>query len=173
VAAGYAFNPIQNVTQSLTANNKEYWYIVLLTQATTLSGYQVFCNTSSADLLRVGVYRGALKTSASGNLALCGQCSGSPATTGGAYGGNISYVRRAFTVQSGQNLSFAAGEYITIAFHSQGSTNTFYASANYTAGNTQIAYQSTANYASTGFPLAPTSSHINSVLATKVCFELY
>jgi hypothetical protein len=173
VRAGLAFNPIQNATQALTAVTKLYWYIVLLNEATTITGFQVFCNTSSSDYLRVAVYRGALKTSGSGTITLCGQDVGGAPSVGGSYGG-LEYCRRAFVVQSGQNLSFAAGEFITIGFHSTGSQNTFYASATTAATNTQHAYTSISNYANTsGFPASLTSSHISAVLANRVCFEFY
>jgi hypothetical protein len=172
VGAGYAFNPIQNATQTILAGDKKYWYVVLLTKATTISGFQVFCSTSSADYLRVGIYRGALKGNASGSITLVGQDSGGAPTIGALT--NIDYCRRAITAQSGQNLSFAAGEFMTIAFHSNGSNNVFYASANTAATNTQHAYLSTANYANTGgFPASLTGSHVGTALATKLCFELY
>jgi hypothetical protein len=59
---------------------------------------------------------------------------GGAPSVGGSYGG-LEYCRRAFVVQSGQNLSFAAGEFITIGFHSNGGSNTFYASPTTAATN--------------------------------------
>ena len=98
-------------------------------------------------------------------ITLCGQTTNTTITAG-------AYNIKDITVISGQNLTFSRGEYMTIAFHSSGSTSSFYQSAA-TAADQRIAYTSTANYASAGFPATLTSTSISTALAIKICFELY
>ena len=83
------------------------------------------------------------------------------------------FNRRAITAVSGQNLSFANGEYMTIAFHSQGSTNVFLGSPVATSISVELAWNSTANYASPGFPASLTSIAILGTFTLRPCFELY
>jgi hypothetical protein len=163
---GYPFNPIQFATTTLTSGNKSYYYTILLSQATTISGLQTYLNSGS-DNIRCGIYRGKLRSGISGNITLVGQTDGSPIL-------GDDYTRKPITAVSGQNLSFAAGEYITIAFHSQGVTNVFYASAPLSTGiNADIMFTSTANYANAGFPATIAQYAILSALQNKICFELY
>ena len=50
----------------------------------------------------------------------------------------------------------ANGEYMTIAFHSQGSTNVYLTGPSTTAFWAELGYNSTANYAVAGFPATKT-----------------
>jgi hypothetical protein len=163
---GYPFNPIQFATTILTPGTKSYYYTILLSQATTISGLQIYLG-SGAENLRCGIYRGRLKLANSGNITLVGQTTYTLSNSG-------DYLRVPITQVSGQNLSFAAGEYITIAFHSQGTTSGFYASAPlFDIFNTDIMFTGINNYASDGFPATLTQSAIGAPLANKICFELY
>jgi hypothetical protein len=117
----------------------------------------------------VGIYRGCInQAGATGTITLCGQSSGGTPTLG------IPYHTRSITAESGQNLTFTAGEYITVAFHSNGSLSVFYAMPDGIL-NYGIAYTTATNYADSGFTGAATLDHtsVNTTLATRICFELY
>ncbi len=162
---GYPFNPIQFATTTLPSGTKSYYYTILLSQATTISGLQTYLN-GGVDPIRCGIYRGRIKAGI-GYITLVGQTNlFSPFGSG--------YLRVPITAVSAQNLSFDAGEYITIAFHSSGSTNVFYNSAPLSMGsNTDIMFSGISNYANSGFPAILTSTAILNSITNKICFELY
>jgi hypothetical protein len=162
---GYSFMPIQNATSTIISGTKSYWYIVRLTKETTINGIQVYL-ASGSDLMRCAIYRGYVKTGVSGSITLVGQTTNTTVTTG------LPYMSKAITPITGQSLTFAAGEYITIAFHSAGSTSSYYQSSS-SVVNTEIMYNTAANYASSGFPASLTQTSISSTLTTRLCFELY
>ena len=165
-SSGYSFNSIQNATTTLGSGTKSYWYICLINTPTTISGIQLYLSAGS-DLFRVGIYRGYLKSAVSGSITLVGQSTDTTMVAG------LPYMRKAITAISGQNLNFSTGEYMTIAFHSQGTSSVFYQSAPLSVGNTDLCYSSSANYASAGFPSTLTQSSILSTLLYRTCFELY
>jgi hypothetical protein len=166
-------------TQVLGAGTKSYYYVVHLAEPTTITGLSMYV-VSGADSFRMGIYRNAIKTGAayssagspSTTINLCGQDAG-----GGPLVGAINhlpnYIRRAFVVQAGQNLSFIAGEFMTIAFHSSGSGNVYLGLAGSSHAAVDVAYSTTANYASAGFPLTLSQSHVSAAVGVQVCFELY
>ena len=94
--------------------------------------------------MRCAIYRGYLKSGVSGSITLLGQTSDTSVTSG------LPYMRKSITAVTGQNLSFSAGEYMTIGFHSSGTTSVYYQN-NTSTGNTDLAYTSSSNYVS-GFP---------------------
>jgi hypothetical protein len=166
--SGIKLFPLYNATQQLAAGIKSYWYIMRIITTTTISGYSTYL-TAGTDNLRVAIYRGYInQAGATGTITLCGQSSGGTPTIG------IPYHTRSITVISGQNLTFTAGEYITVAFHSNGSSSVFYAIPD-GISNYGIAYTTTTNYATSGFTGATTLDYTsaNSTLATRICFELY
>jgi hypothetical protein len=165
IVAGYAFNPVQNGTNLPTSGTKSYYFTVLLNQATIISGFTLYLDNGS-DNFRMGIFRGNL-TNSGPSITLCGQSSGGPlnATT--------IMNRVAITAVSGQNLNFNSGEYITIAFHSQGSTNVFVASPVAVGISQELAWNSNTNYAAAGFPATLTSPSILGAIQIRPCFELY
>lgn len=165
---GIKLFPLYNATQQLAVGIKSYWYIVRIITTTTISGYCTYL-TGGTDNLRVAIYRGCInQAGATGTITLCGQCSGGTPTLG------IPYHTRSITAESGQNLTFTDGEYITVAFHSNGSSSIFYAMPD-GISNYGIAYTTTTNYANSGFTGVATLDHTsaNMPLATRICFELY
>ena len=162
---GYPFMPIQNATSTLTSGTKSYWYIVRLTSDTTINGIQLYLSSGS-DTFRCGIYRGYVKTGVSGSITLIGQTTDTAMTIG------LPYMSKPITAIAGQSLTFAAGEYMTIAFHSSGSTAVYYQSTALAVGNSDLMYSSTANYVS-GFPTTLTQTSISAAIVNKVCFELY
>jgi hypothetical protein len=161
---GYPFYPLQFATTTLISGNKSYYYTILLSQATNISGLQTYLNSGS-DNIRCGIYRGRLRSGISNYLPLVGQ-------TNSIFPSGRDYLREPITPVSGENLSFAAGEYITIAFHSNGSTNVFYGSTG--QFNTDIMFSSFTNYAFSGFPATLTQTAIGSSnQVNRICFELY
>ena len=84
----------------------------------------------------------------------------------------LPYNRVPITVIGGQSLAFTAGSYLTIAFHSTGSSNTFVCSplGVVSAG---LCYTTIANYSTTTFPATITNSAISVIPSVRVCFDLY
>ena len=167
IRLGLPYNSIGNATTTITTGNKSYWFIVVISETTTISGFAAYL-TSGSDTMRFGIYRGYLRASTSDVITLVGQSTaGAPANTG------LPYTRRAITAVAGQSLTFVPGDYMTIAMHSQGTTNGFVASPALGLGITEISYVSSTNYAAAGFPASLTSSSIFGNNLQKPCFDLY
>ena len=166
VRAGLAFNPVANATTTITSGTKSYWFIALIHETTTISGFSAYI-TAGSDTMRVGIYRGYLRASTSDTITLVGQ------SASGAPFAGLPYMRRAITAVAGQSLVFAPGDYMTIGFHSQGTTNGFVASPASGSILTEISYNSSTNYAAAGFPATLTTTSILSGNAQRLCFELY
>jgi hypothetical protein len=158
--------PIQNAVSTITPGTISYFYIVRLTRATTISGIQVYL-ASGADPMRCAIYRGYVKSGVSGSITLVGQTTNTAVTAG------LPYTSMAITPISGQSLTFAAGEYITIAFHSAGSSNVFYQSTPLLVGNREFLFSSIINYTISGFPSLLTETSVLGAPLSKICFELY
>ena len=179
VNTGLRFRPSSMATQALATGTKSFFYVVHLAEPTTITGLSMYV-ASGSDSFRVGIYRNAIKSGAayssagtpSTTINLCGQDAGGSPTVG-AINNLPHYLRRAFTVQAGQNLSFIAGEFMTIAFHSSGSGNYYLGLVNSTHGSTDVAYSSVSNYATAGFPATLSQSHVSSAVGIQICFELY
>jgi hypothetical protein len=171
--SGYPFNPIDRMTTTITTGNKAYMYVVIHPRATTINGFHVYV-ASGADSIHVAVYRGALRSGNSGTITLCGESVAGVATSTAQPGGlpNFLFCRRAITAVSGQNLNFASGEIMTIAFHSNGTTNSYLCSPVMVA-NQDLAWAMNANYGSTAFPSVIGQSSIQAANLQRLCFELY
>jgi hypothetical protein len=173
MTSGYPFNPIERFTTTITSGNKAYMYVVIFPTATVISGFHVYV-ASGADSIHVAVYRNALRSGNSGTITLCGESTSGVATITAQPGGlpNFLFCRRAITAVSGQNLNFASGELATIAFHSNGTTNSYLCSPTVVA-NQDLAWSMNANYGSTAFPSVIGQSSIQSANTQRLCFELY
>jgi hypothetical protein len=173
ITAGYPFNPIDRFTTTITTGNKAYMYVVIFPTATVISGFHVYVATG-ADSIHVAVYRNALRSGNSGTITLCGESTAGVATPTAQPGGlpNFLVCRRAITAVSGQNLNFASGELATIAFHSNGTTNSYLCSPTVVA-NQDLAWSMNANYGSTAFPSVIGQSSIQAANTQRLCFELY
>jgi hypothetical protein len=172
-ATGYPFNPVDRMTTTITTGNKAYMYVVMHPRATTINGFHVYV-ASGADSIHVAIYRNALRSGNSGTITLCGESVAGVATSTAQPGGlpNFLFCRRAITAVSGQNLNFAAGELMTIAFHSNGTTNSYLCSPVVVA-NQDLAWSMNANYGSTAFPSVIGQSSIQAANTQRLCFELY
>ncbi len=114
----------------------------------------------------MGIYRRNL-VAGSPNITLCGQ------SVGALLNATTVFNRVAITAISGQNVSFTSGEYITIAFHSQGSTNVILGSPASATLLVELAWISSANFASAGFPTTLGSLAVLGGTLARPCFELY
>jgi hypothetical protein len=164
IVAGYPFNPTERATTTITSSTKSYYFTVLLNRNTIISGFTVYLDSGS-DLFRMGIFRG--NNIAGQTITLCGQ------SAGGGLNATTILNRVAITAVSGQNLNFNSGEYITIAFHSQGSTNIFLGSPVATSISVELAWLSSSNYAAAGFPATLNSTAILGTFTLRPCFELY
>ena len=149
-------------------------YAVIISEPTTISGFSIYL-PSGSDTFCIGIYRGALLSSNSGNIVLVGKsASGTPSNITQTNGSStFPFTRRAIVAETGQNLSFASGEMMTIGFHSSGSTTNYYATATLASTSLALAYNANANYSSGNFPSTLSQSSIISVLSYRLCFELY
>ena len=142
-------------------------YIFRLKNATTIGHVQVFIPGAGGDTFRVGIYRGWVVRSGSGSITLCGQS----ASTNTTLAVGSCYATAAITAVSGQNLSFDANEYITVGFHTAGSSTTYTRTTG--LADEKIAYTANFNGVSAGFTASLLSSHITTTLTDRLCFELF
>ena len=168
ITTGYPFNPVSRATGTITSSTKSYYFTCLINQATLISGLSIYIDNGS-DNFRMGIYRGCINTLTSASMTLCGQ------TAGGVLPISATTVfhRLPFSLVSGQSLTFANGDYMTIAFHSAGSTNLFLTGQSTTAFWTDLGYNTTQNYAIAGFPASLSPSSILGGIPQRPCFELY
>ena len=156
---GYAHIPVSATTNStVLSGTKAYWYIIWITGSTTLANVNLYM-TSGSDTMRVGVYRG--KTANSATTVLCGQTA-SVIPTG------ANYYQWPLTVVGGQNLSFT-NEFVTIGFHSNGSTNVFLQGPASIA-DPSLNYNNSSNYVASGFPSTLASVAVLSNITTRIAF---
>ena len=168
IVSGYPFNPVSRATGTITSSTKSYYFTCLMNQACIISGLSIYLDNGS-DNFRMGIYRGCINTLTSASMTLCGQ------TAGGILPISATTVfhRLPFSLVSGQSLTFANGEYMTIAFHSAGSTNLFLTGQGTTAFWTDLGFNTTQNYAIAGFPASLSPSSILGGIPQRPCFELY
>ena len=170
IIQGMPYNPISgnNLTNTGT---KALWYTGITPYATTINGIMMYIDTGGSDTCHFGIYRGYLKagvgTNPGLNMTLVGQSASSVLLTTG-----LPYNRVPITVIGGQSLNFTAGEYLTIAFHTTGSNNTFVCSplGVVSAG---LCYTTLSNYSTTTFPATITNSAISVIPSVRICFDLY
>jgi len=161
VNAGFSlFNPLLSTAVSSTGS-KPYWYIVMVPCNCILTGFKTVISTGS-DPFHVGIYRGKTTNSALTVLDLL-----APIVTvagGGFYSG-------AFALQSGRSNSYVAGEYITVMYHSQGSTNVFGNSIG--IADTDLSYTSIANYGNAAPPANLGSVAVSATNVNRLAIEFY
>jgi len=159
--AGFSlFSPLES-TGTIGSGNKPYWYIVMVPCNTVLTGFKTLLATGS-DPFHVAIYRGRVGGSSATILDLL-----APIVTVAGNG----YYSAAFVVQAGRSNVYTAGEYITVMYHSQGSTNSFY---NFIAiSDTNIAYTTSANYGNATPPANLGSTPILGTIANRLAIEFY
>ena len=163
---GYPFNPLSNGTVAIPTSSKSYFYTIIINRPLTISGFSVWLGGGS-DNIRVGIFRGFVKASPISTATLVGQ-SGIIAATS-----SLPYTTGTITAVALQNLSFASGEYMTLGFSSNGTTNSFFTSPTTTPpANSDIAFNGPVNYVNLGFTSTLQSSQQTSPLIYKVCMEL-
>ena len=163
---GYPFNPLSNGTVAIPTSSKSYFYTIIINRPLTISGFSVWLGGGS-DNIRVGIFRGFVKASPISTATLVGQ-SGIIAATS-----SLPYTTGTITAVALQNLSFASGEYMTLGFSSNGTTNSFFTSPTTTPpANSDIAFNGPVNYVNLGFTSILQSTQQTSPLIYKVCMEL-
>ena len=163
---GYPFNPLSNGTVAIPTSSKSYFYTIIINRPLTISGFSVWLGGGS-DNIRVGIFRGFVKASPISTATLVGQSGVIAATS------SLPYTTGTITAVALQNLSFASGEYMTLGFSSNGTTNSFFTSPTTTPpANSDIAFNGPVNYVNLGFTSTLQSSQQTSPLIYKVCMEL-
>jgi hypothetical protein len=159
--AGFSlFSPLES-TGTIGSGNKPYWYHVMVPCNTVLTGFKTYLTTGS-DPFHVAIYRGKTPNSATTILDLL-----APIVT--VAGGG--YYSAAFVVQAGRSNVYTAGEYITVMYHSQGSTNSFYNFIG--ASDTNLAYTTTANYGNATPPANLGGTPVLGTIANRLAIEFY
>ena len=131
----------------------------------------MYIDSGGSDVCHFGIYRGYLKagvgTNPGLNMTLVGQSASSLLLTTG-----LPYNRVPIVAVLGQSLVFANGEYITIAFHTSGTNNTFVCSplGVVSAG---LCYTTISNYATTTFPSTIANGAMSVIPSVRICFDLY
>ena len=164
---GYPFNPFQNATTTITTGSKSYFYTVRINRPTAINGFAMYVSSGS-DPLRVGIYRGYIRGGgpvATGTLV--GESASTPVVTA------IPYTTGTIVAKVGQNLNFTTGEYMILAFGSNGITNTYWSSPATGSLNPDLAFNGTSNYVASGFPVTASVAIQGVSLASKICMELY
>jgi hypothetical protein len=168
LVSGYPFNPVSRATGTITSGTKSYYFTCLMNQACIISGFSLYLDNGS-DNFRMGIFRGCINGLTSASMTLIGQSAGGVLPISSS----TVFHRMPITAVSGQNLTFANGEYMTIAFHSQGSTNVYLTGPSTTAFWAELGYNSTANYAVAGFPATLAPNAALGGIPQRPCFELY
>lgn len=168
---GMPFNSIYNNTITAPTGTRALWYTAITPYATTINGIMMYVDSGGADTCHFGIYRGYLKagigTNPGLNMTLVGQSASSTILSTG-----LPYNRVPITLIGGQSLAFTAGSYLTIAFHTSGTQNTFLASpAGFSSAG--LCYTTISNYSTTTFPATITNTSISTVSTQRVCFDLY
>jgi hypothetical protein len=170
-AHGMPVNSLFANSIALPTANRAYWFTAIVPYDTTINGFNIYCDSGGSDFCHFGIYRGYLKsgsgTNPGANITLAGQsASGIILTTG------MPFNRVPVVAAVGQNLNFTAGEYMTIAFHTSGSSNVFLGTATGTLF-VKLFYTTITNYHSTSFPATITQSAISVGFTQRPCFDLY
>jgi hypothetical protein len=168
---GMPFNSIYGNTTTAPTGTRALWYTGITPNATTINGIQMYVDGGGSDTTHFGIYRGYLKASVGTNpglnMTLVGQSTASLTLTTG-----LPYNRVPITAVVGQNLDFTAGSYLTIAFHTSGSSNTFLSSPT-GFSSVGLCFTTLSNYSTTTFPATITNSAISSASTQRICFDLY
>ena len=173
ILQGMPFNSIYGNTTTAPTGIRSLWYTAIAPYATLINGItNIYVDGGGSDTCHFGIYRGYLKagavTNPGLNITLVGQSTASLSLTTG-----LPFNRVHITAVSGQNLNFTSGEYITIAFHTSGISNTFLSSPTAGSSFTNLCFTTTSNHATTTFPATVTNSAISSASTQRLCFDLY
>lgn len=159
--AGFSlFSPLLS-TATVGAGSKPYWYIVMVPCNTILTGFKTVLSSGS-DPFRVGIYRGKTTNSVLTVLDLL-----SPIITPAGGG----FYSAAFVLQAGRSSTYASGDYITVMYHSQGSTNVF--GNNVGIADTDLSYTTIANYGNATPPANLGSVAVSATNVNRLAIEFY
>lgn len=169
---GMPFNSIYGNTTTAQTGTRALWYTAITPYATTINGIMMYVDGGGSDTCHFGIYRGYLKagvgTNPGLNMTLVGQSASSTILTTG-----LPFNRVPIVVIGGQSLAFTAGSYLTIAFHTSGTLNTFLSSPVAGSSFANLCFTSSSNYATTTFPATVTNSIIGLPSTQRICFDLY
>lgn len=159
--AGFSlFNPLLS-TATVGAGSKSYWYIVMVPCNTVLTGFKTVLSSGS-DPFHVGIYRGKTTNSATTVLDLL-----APIITPAGGG----FYSAEFVLQAGRSAVYTAGEYITVMYHSQGSTNVF--GNNVGIADTDLSYTTIANYGNATPPANLGGVAVSATNVNRLAIEFY
>ena len=149
--------PFSSATRTgvLTAASRTYCTTYTMTATHTLTTVSVFYGSAGSDTARIGIYRGDLTTA-----TLVGQTVSSTATS--------NYMTRTIVAEANQNLNFAFGEQITVAYTTSGSTST--PAFRTTTSNIALGVISSTTYQS-NFPTSISSIAAPTATTTRICME--
>ena len=171
IVQGMPFNSIYGNTTTAPTGTRSLWYTAITPYATTINGIMIYVDGGGSDTTHFGIYRGYLKagvgTNPGLNMTLIGQSASSTILSTG-----LPYNRVPLVVIGGQSLAFTSGEYLTIAFHASGTSNTFLSSPT-GFSSVGLCYTTLTNYATTTFPATITNSSISTSSTQRICFDLY
>lgn len=160
--AGFSlFNPLDS-TATVLSGSKAFWYIVMVPCNCIITGFKTLMASGGSDPFHVGIYRGKTTNSASTILDLL-----APIVT--VSGGG--FYSAAFVLQSGRSNVYTTGEYITVMYHSQGSTNTFYNKVG--PSDVNLAWTTLANYGNANPPANLGSVAVLGATPNRLAIEFY
>ena len=168
--AGWAYLPMSSITGTTTAGIKRYFYISMVPLNTTITGIKAYISIPGSDFINCAIYRGKTLTASSVLVMATGQV-----TVSSVIDAN-NYMTLPLTfLTPGQSRVFTTGEYVTLAFHSSGTTTVYYICAAAPA-NLGISYLSTACYAAAATPAFPANLSLitqNGTNLIRTHFEFY
>ena len=137
---------------------------------TTITGIKAYISIPGSDFINCAIYRGKTLTASSVLVMATGQV-----TVSSVIDAN-NYMTLPLTfLTPGQSRVFTTGEYVTLAFHSSGTTTVYYICAAAPA-NLGISYLSTACYAAAATPAFPANLSLitqNGTNLIRTHFEFY
>ena len=167
--AGWAYLPMSSITGTTTAGIKRFFYISMVPLNTTITGIKAYISIPGSDFINCAIYRGKTLTASSVLVMTTGQL-----TVSSVVASNYMTLPLTF-LQTGQSRVFTAGEYVTLAFHSSGTTTVYYICAAAPA-NLGISYLSTTCYAAAATPVFPANLSLITQSGTNLIrthFEFY
>jgi hypothetical protein len=169
INAGWAFMPMSFITGTVAAGNKNYFFISMVPLNTEITGIKAYINTPGSDFINCAVYRGKTLTAGSTLVMTSGRISVLSTVDAN------NYMTLPLALQAGQSRAFTTGEYVTIAFHSSGTTTVYYTFTS-SPPNLGISYNSSVCYASGVTPVFPANLSLISQNGTNVIrtnFDFY
>ena len=160
---------MSSITGTTTAGIKRFFYISMVPLNTTITGIKAYISIPGSDFINCAIYRGKTLTASSVLVMTTGQL-----TVSSVVASNYMTLPLTF-LQTGQSRVFTAGEYVTLAFHSSGTTTVYYICAAAPA-NLGISYLSTTCYAAAATPVFPANLSLITQSGTNLIrthFEFY